>query len=210
MPVWLHYSHILAWTAWKTHRDHPSSQAFLLMFVNNTVIRLKTHHTIWASAWVSFYSIMWGRWDYTCPTICNGEYWKRCIQPFCFWSYHSRCFLKAVHSLEKNNIKNHQCLSSVLMAQAVPSETPALCWYGNRLPDITSRAMLQHLVLAIYDCWFKISRGLYSLFHLPLWTFMVNLFFLLMKPSGYFLSYCIPLWSTPGISATSMLVGIRS
>lgn len=74
--------------------------------------------------------------------------------------------------------KNCRCLSSVLMAQAVPSKPPALCWYGNSLPDITSRATLQHFILVAYDCYFKTSEELSSLLLLPLLTFEVNLYIL--------------------------------
>lgn len=67
------------------------------------------------------------------------------------------------------------------MAQAVPSKPLALCWYGNRLPGFTSRAMSQQFVLTVYCCGFKISGELSSLLSLPFWTFKVNLFFFLQS-----------------------------
>lgn len=117
-------------------------------------------------------------------------------------------FTRSTFTWKNNKKKKSWCLSSVLMAQAVPSEPPALCWYGNRLPDFTSRAAPQHFVLAIYACWFKISVELSSLLPLPLWTFKVNLFFFLQSRQVISFPVAFLSGSFPSVQHTPLRRGI--
>lgn len=127
-----------------------------------------------------------------CPTVANARSWKRDAKPFRFWS---------CSAFRKQHIQPFFCADG---SSCSLRASCTVCWYGNRLPDFTSRAVPQHFLLTIYGCWFKIPGVLSSLLPLPLRSFKVNLFFFLQSHQVIFFPTAFSPGALPPVQHTPL------